>query len=173
MKKFNSLICAGILAAVGLAGVCSMSYAEPLRTKIETNESKGAAFIFFNGYTENTREHIFTGSTTTSGGTTTITKGLANIKDLTGSKDFAMYFAPGGAGGSVTVNTWFAFGTETVVASEGTRTFALLNSQAINVLTATSTTFSTTKNGLLAAMSVEVTAGTVTTTSGMTSTIER
>lgn len=171
MKKFNSLICASILAVVGLVGSCGMSgvLAEPLRTPHTTNEATGASFVFFDSYTENTREHIFSGSSTTSGGTTTITSGLVNIKNLPGSKDFGMYFAPGGDGGSVTVRTFFAFGTETVIASEGTRTFSLLDSQAINVVNATSSTFSTTKNGLLAAMSIEVTAGTVTTTAGMTS----
>lgn len=175
MKKFNKLVCVGILGLIGLfAGnvfAAQAGFNTPVTNDYSTNWTRVGNVLFYDGYVENTAGEIFAGSTTTSGGTSTFSVGVAETGSYAGDKYFSLYLSPTTAG-SVTVNWYGVFGTTT--ASSGTSNAALLrNPYTYSGTTATSTTFTITQDPTLIAVSVNVTSGTMTITCGMNSIAER
>ena len=169
MKKFNKLVCAGIL---GLIGLFSGNIANAADSNIGIRDynidglnTQCLDVVFFNQYIENTPGEIFSGSSTTSGGTTTSSNGAINIAGWTSDKNFTMRFAPEGAGGSVTVNIYGIDGTTTV--GVGTNNASILYSNAFNVVIGTSATTVITHRPTMMMTSVNVTAGTVNTFLGL------
>lgn len=168
MKKFNKLVCVGVLGLVGLfSGVVSAadSNISIREYTVDGLNTQCMDVLFYNAYTENTTGEVFSGSTTVSGGSGTFSNGAVNVAGWTGNKDFGFYFAPTTAG-SVTVNIYGVFGSTTVGA--GTSNAALLMNPYIFAGTAaTSTTFTITQDPTFIAVGINVTSGTVATTGGM------
>lgn len=168
MKKFNRLICAGVFAVFGL---CSIVNAADSNIQIreynnDALSTQSLDVVFFNNYIENTVGEIFSGSSTTSGGTSTFSRGVVDVSGWTGNKDFGLSLAPVGAGGSITVTYYGVNGTTT--AGAGTdNAYVLAGPVAYNVVAGTSASFSTALKPTLIACSVNVTAGTVNTFLGM------
>lgn len=169
MNTFNRLLCVGIL---GLAGVfCSTAKAADSNIVIREYNVDGLNaqcldVVFFNKYIENTTGEIFSGSSTTSGGTNTSSNGAVNVAAWTGTKEFGLTLAPSGAGGSITVNIYGISGT-TTVSTGTTNAYLLQNPQTYSITSATSTSFSIAKNPTMVLCSVNVTAGTVSTFLGL------
>ena len=60
-----------------------------------TNNTKNRGVLFFNKYTENNlNEEMFSGSSTTSGGTSTFSAGVVNVEDLFNDKEFSILMTP-------------------------------------------------------------------------------
>lgn len=170
MKKFNRLVCAGVLSFVGLLGVCNVLNAADSNIEIreystDSLNTQNLDVVFFKNYIENASGEIFSGSSTTSGGTTTSSNGAINVAGWTGDKNFSIRLAPGGAGGSVTVNIYGINGTTTIGA--GTANASVLYSNDFNVVIGTSATTVVTHRPTMIMTSVNVTAGTVNTFLGM------
>lgn len=177
MKKFNKLVCVGILGLVGLFG-CIVANAADSNIKIREYNTDGLNtqsldVVFFNNYTENAAGEIFSGSTTTSGGTSTFSNGVVDVAGWTGNSYFGLYLSPTTAG-SVTIRCYGVFGTST--APSGTSNASLIDmiiagdrtkSYTFSGTTATSTTFYIDYLPTLIAMSVDVTSGTMSVTAGM------
>ena len=171
MKKFNKLVCAGILGLIGLfAGnvfAAQTGFNTPVTNDYHTNWTRVGSVLYYNNYTENAIGEVFTGSTTTSGGTSTFSAGVANVSAYPGNKYISLYLSPTTAG-SITVNFYGVFGTNTV--ASGTSNASLLRDAYIFTgTTATSTTITITQNPELIGIGVNVTSGTMSVTCGMNS----
>lgn len=170
MKKFNKLVCMGILGLMGLfcgnVFAAQTGFNTPEINDHQTNWTRVGNVIFFNDYTENASGEIFTGSTTTSGGTSTVSQGLVDARPYLGTKLFILYGTPTVTNGSVTVKIYGWCGTNTVSATRGTEGALLLNGPSGTDLAFTggigsSTSVSVTQNVSTLAVSVNVTSGTV------------
>lgn len=174
MKKFNSLICAGVLAVVGLVGVCDKVFAADsnvTQNKIETNWTKGTSFLLWNAYSGWGASEFFSGSSTANGGTTSVTAGLINVSHLSGTKYISLYGSPTTTTGTVTYKVYGWYGTTTLINATGTRGARLLNETTFSFTSAigTSSLISETSNPLMMAVSVLPSSGSITSTVGLTS----
>lgn len=176
MKKWRKYALSGLLSLL----FSGMVYAADDNIKIydtTTNNTKNRSVIFFNKYLENNlNEEMFSGSTTTSGGTSTFRAGVVNVEDLFNDKEFSILMTPTTAG-SVTVKFYGVWGTTTVTADVGTNTVgcAELFSKRTTIqgTAGTSTTVTITDNPNLIAVSTTVTSGTATISVGMHSQTQR
>ena len=175
MKKFNKLVCVGILGLTGLFSCsvfgASAGFNTPETTNLTTNWTRVGNVLFFNNFTENTSGEIFAGSTTVSGGTSTITFGLVETTPYAGTKLITLYGTPTQTNGSITFSFYGWAGTTTVLALRGTQSAMILNNPVTLTFTGgvgTSSSVSITSNPSLMAVSVNVTSGTVTADVGMT-----
>jgi len=171
--KFRKLF-SGFAVGVLFFGLCGSVFAADSNIKIvddSTNRTFNRHVLFFDNYTENNlNEEIFSGSSTTSGGTSTFRNGCVITSDLLNSKEFAILLEPTTAG-SCTVKFYGVFGTTTVSTGTDTAGIAELFSYrtAISGTAATSTTKVITEHPDMMAVSVTVTSGTCTVSVGMTS----
>lgn len=115
MKVFKRFLIAGLLVGV----FCGSVFAANSNVRItETYNDRMQTFSkhveFFSAYTENNlQEEIFSGSTTTSGGTNTLSSGAVDVSNYRGYKEFSLTMVPTTAG-SVTVKFYAVYGTDTV-----------------------------------------------------------
>lgn len=125
---------------------------------------------FFRSYTENNlNEEIFSGSSTTSGGTSTFSAGVVDLEGYQGTKEFSLLMVPT-TGGSITVKFYAVNGTDTF--STGTNTSGVAELFSYRTVLAASVATSTTVRIVEApraiAVSVTCTSGTPTVSVGMT-----
>lgn len=180
MKKFNKLVCAGVLAFVGLFGVCNIGHAfDPNNTMYnqtvsQTNWSNFSSYLILKDYTQGVGAEDFTGSSTTNGGTSTFSSGLTNVRHITGNIFVSWYGSPTASGGSSTVRIYGVFGTTTAGAGTGGAVM-LINPYAspVSSTVATGTVFTITQHPDMIGVSVEGLSGTMTHTVGISSNATR
>jgi len=146
------------------------------RTRIENNRAVGDSYLLFNNYTYDTslsggsNEH-FAGSSTSSGGSTSVSDGYINTENLPGTKYLTVNVTS--VTGTATFTLYGFTGTSTIPASpNGTRNAHLIWEKDYTSATTTTQTISNYYRGM--ALATENTnSGTHTFSAGMESVVER
>lgn len=136
-----------------------------------TNRTWNSEYIWYGTYTQSaTGSEHYLGSTTTHGGTTTLSSGCVNVAHINDNIEIAITAIPNGVdGGSATVNFYGVYGTTTAAAATTTTKGCVMLRAALplNVPSSlgaggTSTVVTISNKPTLMAIGVDVTQGTVT-----------
>ena len=179
MKKFNSLICASILAVVGLFGTWqSASAFDPNNTMFnstvsQTNWTRYGEYLIFNAYTQGVGPEDFTGSTTTDGGSSTFKSGLVNVEHLSGSLYVSWYGSASALGGTSTIRIYGLFGTTTGGVGTAGAVMLINPYTSPDTVLATGTVFTINTHPACIAVSTQGLSGTMTNTIGIFSNTAR
>lgn len=170
--KIRNFIFAG-LASIGLfmGSIHAQNVTAIKQYEYSTNQTYNSEIIWFGTYTQSaTGNEHFLGSTTTHGGTTTLSSSCLNVSHINDDMEFAITAIPNGVdGGSATVNFYGIYGTTTAGASVALTKGCVMLRETLSLncpssLGAVGTTSVVTiaKKPTLMAIGVDVTAGTVT-----------